>query len=313
MLVLYFIQWNDASYSTWSPSLAWTVFSRGFLGMHLSRLDNEVIFKKAFTDKLVLTQFVKDVIGIDIIVKKIETEKRFKPKVAYIDFAYDIFAESADDRVIVEIQRVNYDYNFDRFLHYHTMAITELQRKASDYKIKPTVYTIVILTTPSVIEDKEGETVQDDVLISDVNPRNRKGQVRNFYGHQLIFLSPKFKTDDTPKSLQDWFDLITESIDHPETPKVNLKNKGIKRAVKLIADDNLTPVERKEAKIAFATEETRQIVKRKAKEEGFQEGLKEEKLKTFKKMVDKGFDINTIAEITEIDVETLRQLEKSKL
>ena len=30
--------------------------------MHLSRLDNEVFFKKAFTDKLVFTQFVKDVI-----------------------------------------------------------------------------------------------------------------------------------------------------------------------------------------------------------------------------------------------------------
>jgi len=47
--------------------------------MFLYRLDNEVIFKKAFTDKLVFTQFVKDVIGIDIIVNKIETEKRFKP------------------------------------------------------------------------------------------------------------------------------------------------------------------------------------------------------------------------------------------
>ncbi|OAD21162.1 hypothetical protein THIOM_003075, partial [Candidatus Thiomargarita nelsonii] len=67
--------------------------------MHLSRLDNEVIFKKAFTDKLVFTQFVKDVIGIDIKVGKIETEKRFKPKIAYIDFAYDIFAESTDERV----------------------------------------------------------------------------------------------------------------------------------------------------------------------------------------------------------------------
>jgi hypothetical protein len=52
--------------------------------MHLSRLDNEVIFKKAFTDKLVFTQFVKDVIGIDIKVGKIETEKRFQPKIGYI-------------------------------------------------------------------------------------------------------------------------------------------------------------------------------------------------------------------------------------
>ena len=282
--------------------------------MYLSRLDNEVIFKKAFTDKLVFTQFVKDVIGIDVIVKKIETEKRFKPKVAYIDFAYDIFAESTDDRVIIEIQRVNYDYNFDRFLHYHTMAITELQRKATDYKIKQTVYTIVVLTKPGVMEDKEGETIEDDVLISDINPRNRKGQVRNFYGHQLIFLSPKFKNDDTPTSLQDWFDLINESIDNPENPKVNLKNKGIKRAVKLIEDDNLTPVERKEAKIAFATEETRKIVVRRAKEDGLKEGRKAEKLEMVQNMIAEGFEFKMIAKITGLDIETLNQIEKeSKL
>jgi len=274
--------------------------------MHLSRLDNEVIFKKAFTDKLVFTQFVKDVIGIDIKVGKIETEKRFKPKIAYIDFAYDIFAESTDERVIVEIQRVNYDYDFDRFLHYHTMAIAELQRSASDYKIKPTVYTIVVLTAQGTIEDKDGEEVSDDVLISDVNPRNRKGKVINFYGHQLIFLNPNFKNDDTPPRLKDWFDLIKESIDNPEHPKINMKNKAIKKVVKLIEDDNLTPEERRAAKIAVATEETRKLVERKAEARGQQIA----NLKTAQKMIVKGFDVETISEMTGLDVETLHQLEK---
>jgi len=86
--------------------------------MYLARLDNDVIFKKAFSDKLVLTQFIKDIFGIDIKINKIEKYKRFRPKIARINFA--IFAESKDERVIVEIQRVNYDYNFDRFLHYHS-------------------------------------------------------------------------------------------------------------------------------------------------------------------------------------------------
>jgi len=45
--------------------------------MHLSRLDNEVFFKKAFTDKLVFTQFVKDVIGIDI---QVGSDSRLKLK-----------------------------------------------------------------------------------------------------------------------------------------------------------------------------------------------------------------------------------------
>ena len=76
----------------------------------LSNLDNEVIFKKAFTDKIVLTQFVKDILNIDFEVDTIETEKRFNPKVGNIDFKYNIFAESVVHRVIVEIQKVDYDY-----------------------------------------------------------------------------------------------------------------------------------------------------------------------------------------------------------
>ncbi|MCK5877081.1 MAG: PD-(D/E)XK nuclease family transposase [Candidatus Marithrix sp.] len=276
--------------------------------MHLSRLDNEVFFKKAFTDKLVFTQFVKDIIGIDIEVDKIETEKRFKPKIAAIDFAYDIFAESKDNRVIIEIQRVKYDYNFDRFLHYHMMAIAELQRSANDYRIKSTVYTIVILTAPDILEDKSGAMVEEDVLISSVNPHNLNGEEFNFYGHQLIFLNPNFKKVDTPTGIKDWLDLILESIENPENPQINLNNKAIKKAVKLIEDDNLTPEDRRAAKIAFATEETRKIVVRKAKAEGQQEGQEMANLKMAQKMLDKGFEIETIAEMTGLSVEVIEQL-----
>jgi len=266
--------------------------------MFLSSLDSEVIFKKAFTDQLVFTQFVKDVTGIDIIVKKIETEKRFKPKIAYIDFAYDIFAQSKDHRVIIEIQRVNYDYNFDSFLHYHLMAIAQLQRGAKDYHIKPKVYTIVVLTAPNLIEDDEGNTVKDDVLISDVTPRNLKGHKVKFYGHQLIFLNPHFKNDDTPPQIKDWLDLILESIDNPENPTINLQNVAIKRAAELIEDDNLTPEERRASKIAVATEETRKIVEKRVL------------MKTAQNMLANGFDIQTISKMTELDVETLNQLKR---
>jgi hypothetical protein len=85
----------------------------------LAPLDNGTIFKAAFTDKTVFKSFVKDILGIEIEVDKIETEKKFEPKVGYIDITMDIFAESVDHRLIIEIQRVDYDYNFDRFLHYY--------------------------------------------------------------------------------------------------------------------------------------------------------------------------------------------------
>ena len=41
----------------------------------LAPLDNETIFKKAFTDTVVFQQFVSDLFNIDIVVDKIETEK----------------------------------------------------------------------------------------------------------------------------------------------------------------------------------------------------------------------------------------------
>jgi hypothetical protein len=46
----------------------------------LAPLDSGTIFKTAFTDKVVFKQFVKDILGIDIEVDKIETEKNSPPK-----------------------------------------------------------------------------------------------------------------------------------------------------------------------------------------------------------------------------------------
>ena len=67
----------------------------------LGNLDNEVIFKKAFTNKIVFTAFVRDILGIEIEVDKIETEKKFDPKIGYVDFELDIFAESKDKRIAI--------------------------------------------------------------------------------------------------------------------------------------------------------------------------------------------------------------------
>ena len=62
--------------------------------MMLGNLANEVIFKKAFTDKFVLQCLVRDLFNVDFVPETVETEKRFEPKIAHIDFKYDIFAQS---------------------------------------------------------------------------------------------------------------------------------------------------------------------------------------------------------------------------
>ena len=131
----------------------------------LGNLDNEVIFKKAFTDKFVLKCLVWDLFGVEFEADKVQTEKRFEPKISSIDFKYDIFAESKDKRVVVEIQRIDYDYNFDRFLLYHNMAIAEMQRTSEEYKTDRIVLTVAFFTGKYVAKDRNGSTVAKDILV----------------------------------------------------------------------------------------------------------------------------------------------------
>ncbi len=272
--------------------------------MALARLDNEVFFKKAFTDKLVLKAFVKDIIGIDISPDKIETEKSFHPKSGNINFKYDIFAEDLKKRIIIEIQKVEYDHNFDRFLHYHLQAITEQQRNADDYSIGKTVYTIVLMTAPYKINAITREIYKDEVLISVINPKNIKGEERKIYNHELIFLNPNYKDSQTPANYRDWLDLIYESIHNADNPVLNIKNEGIKRASELVNQTNITGDEWHQSKIEAAK---RKVIKL---------SIEEKVIEIAKNMITKSLDLVIISEVTglsEMQIEELRiELENQK-
>jgi hypothetical protein len=172
--------------------------------MMLGNLANEVIFKKAFTDKFVLQCLVRDLFNVDFVPETVETEKRFEPKIAHIDFKYDIFAQSKDQRVIVEIQRVDYDYNFDRFLLYHNMAIAEMQRSLEEYKTDKVVYTIAVFTGKYVGTERNGKVVECDILFQHSNLFDLDGKEFDVFGHKLIFLNHNYIKDTTPQGYKDW-------------------------------------------------------------------------------------------------------------
>ena len=87
--------------------------------MNLAPLNNSVVFKKLFANPEVVTAFVYDLLGIEIAItgENIELEKKFHLPVGLIDFALDIFIEDPQRRIVIEIQKVSYDYHYDRFLH----------------------------------------------------------------------------------------------------------------------------------------------------------------------------------------------------
>ncbi len=266
--------------------------------MILGNLDNEVIFKKAFTNKIVFTAFVRDILGIEVEVDKIETEKRFEPKIGYIDFELDIFAETTDRRIVIEIQRVEYDHNFDRFLHCFIMAIAEQQKRSKDYGVQQIVYLIVVLTAPYTINEKNGQPIKDEVLLLKVNPKNLKGEERDLYGHQFVCLNPNHPTEDTPRGMRDWLDLIYQSIHNSERPVLNLENDGIKKAVELIRFENLTPEERAQSKNKEAAKITIALIEN------------ANSIAIAKRILKRGVNVEIVAESTELSIELIEKLRR---
>lgn len=268
--------------------------------MSIARLDNEVFFKKAFTDEIVFKAFVKDIVGIDVQPDKIETEKAFQPKLGNINFKYDIFAEDSKKRIVIEIQKVEYDHNFDRFLHYHLQAITEQQRSSEDYSVDKTVYTIVVMTAPYKINEKTREFYRDEVLISTLNPKNLKGIERRIFNHELIYLNPNYKGEDTPQNYRDWLDLIYESIHNPENPNVNTQNEGIKRAVELVSYENINPYEWEESKQEAGR---RKVIKLER-----EEGRDEAKIEIAQNAILQGLKDDIINSITGLSLELINEI-----
>jgi hypothetical protein len=266
----------------------------------LANLDNEVIFKKAFTDKTVFKAFVRDILGIEVEVDKIETEKKFEPKIGYVDFELDIFAESVDKRICIEIQRVEYDHHFDRFLHYFLMLIAEQQKNSKEYDIERIVYVIVVLTAPYKISEKNGKPILDEVLLLNLNPQTLQGEIRELYGHQFVCLNPNHPNEETPKQIRDWLDLIYQSIHSPERPVLNTDNEGIKKAVELISFENLTEEERTNAK----NKEAAKIVLTKER--------MAEKLEIAEKLLQSPLSNEDIANYTGLKVEQIEQLRHEK-
>ena len=242
----------------------------------LAPLDNETIFKKAFTDKEVFHYFIKDLFNIDIIFDKIETEKKFEPPISPINFELDIYAESADHNFIIEIQKIDYDYNFDRFLHYFLTLIANQQKSAADYKFKQKVFGVVIFARPYRFDAKDGQPIRDNVLIMEFNPKNLKGEFIKLYEHNLVFLNPSevYHNNETPKKYQDWLDLIYASMKEPTNYTLNLNNKGIAQAVKIIDYDLLDPETLQKMKEAELKKEMEALIRKDSKFEGEQVGLK---------------------------------------
>ena len=257
----------------------------------------DVIFKKAFTPVDIFKAFVKDIIGIELDIQYVETEKRFDTPIGNVTSRFDLFAEDVTNRTIVDIQHARFDDHYDRFLHYHCAALLEQATSADNYRPDKRVFTIVVLTS--------GDRHKHDVSVIDFDPKTLKGKPLGELEHRVIYLYPKYVNDDTPENYKEWLRAIDDSLDgivdetayqHPEIQKI----------FGLIENDLISPDERARMKDEYNHEQ----LQRQQFEEGVAQGKTEGVLQTVRSFKQAGVAIEVIIQATGLSREEIEGLDK---
>jgi len=214
---------------------------------YVASLRYGVIFKKAFCDVEIFTQFVKDFTGIQLDIDQVETEKSFDPPIGNVNSRFDLYAEDKKNRVIVDIQHQNFADHYHRFMHYHCAAILEQVSSAKDYGPVLRVFTIVVLTSGNSHESAVA-TVNFDPI--DLVTQKPLGEIE----HRVLYLTPKHWSTDLPAAYQEWLRAIQDSLDE-QVEESEYHQPQVLKVFDLIQRDGLTPTDRARMKDEYALEQ----------------------------------------------------------
>jgi predicted transposase/invertase (TIGR01784 family) len=277
--------------------LLWLSFFNSwyFIMKQVASLRYGVIFKKAFSHPAIFTAFVHDFLGITLEIDHVETEKSFDPIIGKVDSRFDLFAEDKTNRIIVDIQHVRSADHYDRFLHYHCVALLEQVANAKNYSPDLTVFTIVVLTS--------GDKHKIDMATIDFDPKDRDGNPLGEIPHKILYLCPKYVSDNTPQPHRQWLQAIDDSLDE-EVDETRYDHQMIQQVFKLIERDAISPQEMARMKEEYNLEEAQQ----KKYLAGVREGQLESQLAIAKNMLEAGSELSFIQQVTGISLETLQRL-----
>jgi predicted transposase/invertase (TIGR01784 family) len=257
----------------------------------VASLQYGVIFKKAFSQPDIFTAFVRAVLGIDFSCDVVETEKSFSSPIGNVDSRFDLFAQDEKNRIIVDIQHVRSHDHYDRFLHYHCVALLEQVANAKNYRHTLKIFTIVVLTS--------GDRHQKDVLTVDFDPKDLNGKGVNEIPHKIIYLCPKYASENTPAAYREWMDAIQDTLDE-EVDETHYHELMIQKIFDSIEKDDISPTERARMFEEYNNEEHKQTM--------FAEGELKAKQTIVENMLAKGFDWETITELTGLTIEAVAEL-----
>ena len=262
-----------------------------------------VTFKRVFSDPAIFSQFASDVLGIPVRVEQVYTEYEYPETVGYVKIKYDLFAEDAAQRTIIEVQHIREDDFFDRFLYYHLIGLVEQVRGYTAYRFERTVYTIVVLTTLP-----RDESLQFSYAVSNMSPVNEQGAQVELYPHRLVFLGPRRVNAQTPPRVRPWLELIADSLDS-QIEEANYTSDMFQQIIERMRRSTLSPAELGIIKDEAAWEESKQTMLA----EGLAEGRRQEKLAIARDMQAAGIELAVIARVTGLTATEIEQINPFRL
>lgn len=225
----------------------------------VASLQYDVIFKKAFCDPEIFTAFVRDFLNIELEIDQVETEKSFDPPIGNVKVKFDLYAEDKKNRVIVDIQHERYPDHYHRFRHYQCAALLEQVANSQDYRPRVKVFTLVVLTSP--------DKYQTDLSIIDFDPHTLQEKPLGEIPHKVIYICPKYVTDETPEPYREWMLAINDSLDE-QVEESQYTRHEIHKIFDYIEKDQITPAER----ARMFDEYSQEALKQEEYEKGIQDG-----------------------------------------
>lgn len=228
-----------------------------------------VTFKRVFSQPDIFKQFVFDLLGIRLDIDVVQTEYEYPESVGYVRIKYDLFAEDANHRTIVEVQHIKHHDFFERFLYYHLVGMIEQARSYQGYRFGRSVYTIVVLTSlPDDGSITFSHAVQDLSFLTEFDKRFAP------YPHRLIVLVPRNVNDKTPSGIKAWLELIKDSLDS-RLDENDYPMTLFQQVIAAIKRNMITPDELAQIKDQESLSMTQEDWRRQGLQEGLETGRKE--------------------------------------
>lgn len=221
---------------------------------------------------------------------------------------FDLYCENdKGEKFIIELQRAKQEFFKERSIFYASRAVEEQSEQGTwNYDWKA-VYVISIMDFE--FSEMGHNNVKSDVMLYDFENNVKFSEKLRF-----IYLEmPKFKkTENQLQSNYDKWLYLLKNISYldeiPEKLQIFLFEKVFELAEYIKLEPALREAYEESLKEYRDYYNTMDTAKKESKEEGKKEGRKEEKLATAQKAILKGYDNQTISDLTGLSLEEIEKL-----